>query len=78
MSKLESILSEILRIPVDQINDDLEAENCEQWGSLAQVQIISEIEETYEIDFDGMEAMDMDSVKNIKRILTEKGVDIDA
>lgn len=76
MNKLEKLIAKVLKINEISITDDLSVENCEEWGSLKHMNLIAELEETYEISFDALESMELDSIKNIKNILQRKGVEI--
>ena len=71
--KLYSIISESFNIPVDKINDDVIITNLEEWDSMAHMFFITSIEEGFGVNLTGDEISRMLSVKDTKRILTDKG-----
>ena len=72
--KLYSILSESFNIPIDKLNDDIIITNLEEWDSMSHMFFITKIEEGFGVNLTGDEIAKMLSVKDVKRVLTEKGV----
>ncbi|MGQ4912592.1 MAG: acyl carrier protein [Candidatus Thorarchaeota archaeon] len=70
--RLLDILSAVLNIDKDQITDDLRRKDFEAWDSMAHLMIISEIENTFEMFFEDEEVVDIWTVGDLKRILSEK------
>jgi acyl carrier protein len=67
--KLEKILKKILKV---KILKNLNAKNCKNWDSIAQMSIIMQIEENFEVQFSDKEIYNLNSVDKIKKILTKK------
>lgn len=74
-TKLVEILVSLLKISEQEVTDELSVKNCSTWDSLAHVSLLSELEEAFDVDFDIQDAIEMDSVAEIKRVLSEKGVE---
>lgn len=76
VEKLNSLLSEILRIRVEDIGDGLSIGGSDTWDSLSHMQLVVGIEESFEIALTADEIVAMNNVGEIKRILHLKGVDL--
>jgi len=63
------IISDIFNIEKDKIFDDLELQNIESWDSMAHMELISTIEDTYELTFTGDEIVDIKKIGDIKEII---------
>lgn len=74
MEKLREIVSSVLVVPNDDNLENLSADNCEDWTSIAQVTLVVEIENAFNIELDTDEAMNMDSYAKIKDILANHGI----
>lgn len=46
-NRLKNIMSNLFDIPVDDINDNISHENCDQWDSLQHMNLILAIEEEF-------------------------------
>jgi len=68
------IIAEILNVPSDTINIDTYQSEVESWDSLCMVNLIVALEQKFELNFDIIEISEMDSVSNIKEVLSSKGV----
>jgi len=71
-ARLSDILSAVLNIDKDQITDDLRRKDFEAWDSMAHLMIISEIENVFEMFFEDEEVVDIWTVGDLKRILSQK------
>lgn len=65
LSKLESIIREFtdneeLALTMETTNEDIE-----EWDSVAHIQIIFELEEAFELQFDAEEIVELNSVEKI-------------
>ena len=72
--KLYPIISEAFNVPADNLNDEVVITSLEEWDSMAHMFFITKIEEGFGVNLTGDEIAAMQSVKDIKRILTEKGI----
>ena len=76
MKKLKSILSKILEIQEQEINDNTSPQNVASWDSYNSLLIISEIEEEFKVKFSLEEVLKIKGVKDIKALLNKKGIKI--
>jgi acyl carrier protein len=69
-----TILSEVLRLPVETLNDQSSPENTSRWDSLAAVNLILAIEEEFGIKLTTREIGSMRSTAAIRSVLRARGV----
>lgn len=70
--KLSKIFKKLFNI--ENFTDELSMDNLKKWDSLSQLTLIIEIETEFELELSIVEAIQMTCVKEIKRVLAEKGV----
>jgi acyl carrier protein len=61
---------------VEDLNDNYGKENVEEWDSVHQLSLISELEEAFDIMFDPEDIMDMTSYAKGKELLAKYDVDL--
>ena len=69
---LKQVLSNILEVDIDDINEHSSSDNIEQWDSLSQIKLVMAIEAEFNVKLTPDDIMEMLSVKLIKRILEER------
>ena len=70
--KLRKLLSVLLGVDEEKINDEASHRTIEGWDSLKQMNIIVAIEEEFGIQFDEEEAILADSYKSLLDIIRKK------
>jgi len=70
--EVKAIMSQILEIPIGEINTATSMDSVDTWDSLRHMEIISAIEQQFQIEFEAEEAMDMTNLGVIMRILAAK------
>ena len=78
--KLKEVLSNVLGVSIEEINDDSSPDSLDQWDSLSHIKLVMAIESEFEVELSPEDSMDMLSVKlqleNIKGeftvVLSEK------
>jgi acyl carrier protein len=71
-NKLKQVISDILEVDVNNINESSSSDNIEQWDSLSHIKLVMAIEAEFNVKLTPEDMMDMLSVKLIKMILEEK------
>ncbi len=71
--KLKELVARVLKIPVEQINDDLTMKSVDAWDSLKHMELIVSLEQTFGIELTFDEIVAMQSVRQIERVLRERG-----
>lgn len=77
MNNLEKLIESVagaLGIMADSIDMNSNQDSVEKWDSLAMVNLVTELETTFGVQFDILEIADFHSVEIIKLILIEKGI----
>jgi acyl carrier protein len=69
--KLNQVISNVLGIPIEDINDNISPDNVEKWDSLSHLNLIMAIEAEFDILLTPEDSMDMLSVKLIRMILSD-------
>lgn len=70
--KIFKILSRILKIPLNKIDNNFEMNKVSQWDSVAHLDIISTFEDEFNIQFDASEISKLINLKNINKIIQQK------
>jgi acyl carrier protein len=71
-NKLKQVVSDILEVDIDDINENSSSDNIEKWDSLSHIKLVMAIEAEFNVKLTPDDMMDMLSVKLIKMILAEK------
>lgn len=71
-NKLKQVVSDILEVDIDDINENSSPDNIEKWDSLSHIKLVMAIEAEFNVKLTPDDMMDMLSVKLIKMILVEK------
>ena len=66
------ILSQIMNVPIDQLNDNSSPETIANWDSLKHMNLILALEEKFAVAFSDEEIIGMLSVKSIVDVLSKK------
>jgi acyl carrier protein len=75
--KLYSLISEILNISKDEINDESNPQTISTWTSFNGYVMLYELEQTFDVKFSIDEAMDVKNIADIKRHLKNHGVNLE-
>lgn len=71
---LAKLMSELFEIEQSEVTDGLSMKNMEVWDSLKHMELVVSIEQGFGVELTFDEIVAMQTVKEIKRILREKGV----
>ena len=74
--KVEGVLAEVLQLPPSQITNDLTMKDVEAWDSLKHMELIVALETALEVQLTFEEIVAMQSVREIKRVLAERSVEV--
>ena len=64
-TKINEIVAQILEIPITKINENSNSEDIAEWDSMSHVQIIDTIEKAFDIQFDLLEVIELESILDI-------------
>ena len=69
--KLKDVLSNVLGVSLEEINDDSSPDSLDKWDSLSHIKLVMAIESEFEVELSPEDSMDMLSVKLIRMILED-------
>ena len=73
---LFEIISDVMNIPISQINDDSGVGTIEEWDSFNMYVLLNEIEKEFNIKFLLEEALEIKNVSDFKKQLEKHGVNV--
>lgn len=76
MQKLFQLIADLFEEDVNKINLDTVKEDLERWDSMGTIDLITQLESTYQVSFELMEVENLTSIKAIVEALQQKGVTI--
>ena len=74
--KLNNVIKESFNVDLSDQKDDVRLMSFAEWDSLSHMFFITKLEETYSIELTGDEIADMQTIGDIKRIITLKGKEL--
>jgi len=74
--KLISLFAEELGVDPDSLNEESSPENTPEWDSLAAMNLVAAVEDTFDTTLSTKEIMIMRSIGIVRQVLTDKGVDL--
>lgn len=69
--KIEELIAQALKIPVEEVRDDLEYGTIKAWDSLAHVSLMVQIENDFDVEIDEDTMIELTSVRAIKDYVTQ-------
>ena len=73
MIELYTLISEVMRIPTEEISDSFSMNDSDAWDSLKHMELIVSIENKFNVDLSADDIVEMIDIKRIKKILNKKG-----
>ena len=70
--KLKQVIGSVLGVPADTIDESTTSDTVDDWGSLAQLNLILAIEEEFDVEIPDEEAADLTSYPLIKLVVAEQ------
>jgi len=67
--KLKKVISNVLGVPINEINDSSNSDSLDNWDSLSHINLVLAIEAEFDVALTPEDYMDMLSVKSITMIL---------
>jgi acyl carrier protein len=71
-ARLSALFESILGLPKEQVTDETSPDTTPAWDSVAHLNLVISIEETFAVSFTPEETMEMTTVRLIKLLLEEK------
>ncbi len=68
------LIGKVLKIPVDELGDDVACDALWQWSSLQHVQLVAGAEDIYRVKFSPQEIRSFRTIAGLRAILNSKGI----
>lgn len=75
--RLSGILADVFGLRKDEVHADLKKDDVSRWDSLKQLDLVTSLENEFEIALEIEDIARMSSVAEIVKVLTEKKVDLE-
>ncbi len=75
--RLHEVVARALRVPVASVSDETSPATLRRWDSLHHLELMTEIEEAYGVQFSTADMVRAQSVGQIRHLLREKGIEAD-
>lgn len=72
--KIKRAVASTFGLPLDEISDSLSPEEVRGWDSLGHLRLVMALQESFGIEFEVDEIMNMENVAKIKEIVARRGV----
>jgi acyl carrier protein len=72
--RLAALFALVLKVPVDRLSEQTSPDNTPSWDSLAAMELVSQIEETFGVQLSTREIMKMRCLGLARELLRGKGV----
>ncbi len=72
--EIEALFANILREPVESINDETSPTNMKSWDSMKHLELVLAIESAYSVKFSMPEITSLRSLGSVREALQAKGV----
>ena len=69
LEDIKKLVSEVLNIPIESINDNSSINDIIEWDSLSHMTIIINLEKALSIQFSGEDITEMTSIASIKKTI---------
>ena len=75
--RLHEVVARALRIPATSVSDESSPATLRRWDSLHHLELMTQIEDAYGVRFSTADMVRAQSVEQIRRLLREKGIEVD-
>jgi len=69
-----TVVSEVLKLPIEQLSDDTGPATFGEWTSLRHIQLVAALEDSYGVHFSPREVRSIRTVGGLRDILRNKGI----
>lgn len=76
LEKYNEVFCEVFGVSLEQLNSDFTNESIAEWDSIGHMNLISTIEETFDIMLDGEDIMQFQSYEQGKDILKKYSIEV--
>ncbi len=70
--KIQEIFSEVLKLQIEEVTDELSYVEYDPWDSVTHMKIIAKIEQAFDLEFEMKDIVAMETVAKVKEIVTKQ------
>jgi acyl carrier protein len=74
--RLIDLFSETLNVPAEGLDEESSPDNTPEWDSLAAMNLVAMIEDTFSIELSTKDIMKMRTIGIVREVLMEKGLEL--
>lgn len=72
--RVTELFARVFKLPATDLSDDSNPDSVKEWDSLKAMELVAEIEETFDVQLSTVEIMKMNSIGRAREVLRRKGV----
>ena len=76
LEKYKKVFSAVFEVEEDELNSDFKVGNVDNWDSITQLALVSELEEEFDIMIDGEDIIDFKSYEDGKGIMAKYEIEL--
>lgn len=77
LDKLNKVFAEVFEVNEDQLDSDFSLENVDNWDSVTQLSLVSDIEDEFDIMLDSEDILEFKSYDIAKQIVSKYDVNLE-
>lgn len=77
LDKLNKVFAEVFEVTEDQLDSDFSVENVDNWDSVTQLSLVSDIEDEFDIMLDSEDILEFKSYDIAKQIVSKYDVNLE-
>lgn len=77
LDKLNKVFAEVFEVIEDQLDSDFSVENVDNWDSVTQLSLVSDIEDEFDIMLDSEDILEFKSYDIAKQIVSKYDVNLE-
>lgn len=74
-NKLYELFAEALGVNLNRIDENLEYDSVSEWDSVSHMALVASLEETFRVNFDTEDIINLSSILKTKEILIKHGIE---
>lgn len=75
--RLKSVLAKVFDLKISEINEDLTKDDVSSWDSLTQMDLVTSIENEFNVELEMLEIVSLTSVTSIADTLINRGITLE-
>lgn len=77
LQKLNKVFTDVFEVELEELNEDFTIDNVDNWDSVTQLSLVSDIEDEFDIMLDSDDILEFKCYSVAKTIIPKYGIDLD-